>query len=183
MKSNKGITLIALIITIIVMSILVGVVVQVVIKSNLLGTAKMAGDKYKSAYEDESKMSKITIDGKEYASLEDYIKEASWDGETTEFPELRKNETTGKFDWYIYNAQQLKFLANFVNQTLTAADEKLILDKNTTKEEIEITTDTTIYLMDDINLGATFDENGKLTSGKEWIPIGVTAVKKIKRYI
>ena len=61
-----------------------------------------------------------------------------WDGETTELPELRKNETTGKFDWYIYNVQQLKFLANFVNQTLTAADEQLILDKNTTKEEIEI---------------------------------------------
>ena len=70
---NKGITLIALIITIIVMLILVGVVVTVVIQSNLLGTAKTAGDKYKTAYEDESNMSEVTINGEKYASIEDYI--------------------------------------------------------------------------------------------------------------
>ena len=46
MRKNQGITLIALIITIIVMLILVGVVVQVVIQSDLLGTAKNAGDEY-----------------------------------------------------------------------------------------------------------------------------------------
>ncbi len=179
MRKEKGITLIALIITIVVMLILVAVSINVIVNSNLIGHAEKTGDKYKMAYEDESKMSKVTINGKEYASLEDYTKEKLWDGETTELPELRKNETTGKFDWYIYNVQQLKFLANFVNQTLTAADEQLILDKNTTKEEIEITTDTTIYLMADINLGATFDENGKLTSGKEWIPIGLTKNQRL----
>ena len=70
---NKGITLIALIITIIVMLILVGVVVTVVIQSNLLGTAKTAGGKYKTAYEDESNMSEVTINGEKYASIEDYI--------------------------------------------------------------------------------------------------------------
>ena len=72
-NKEKGITLIALIITIIVMLILVGVVVTVVIQSNLLGTAKTAGDKYKTAYEDESNMSEVTIDGKKYASIEDYL--------------------------------------------------------------------------------------------------------------
>ena len=46
MRKNQGITLVALIITIIVMLILVGVVVQVVIQSDLLGTAKNAGDEY-----------------------------------------------------------------------------------------------------------------------------------------
>ena len=46
MRNNQGITLIALIITIIIMLILVGVVVQVVIQSDLLGTAKNAGDEY-----------------------------------------------------------------------------------------------------------------------------------------
>ena len=70
---NEGITLIALIITIIVMLILVGVVVTVVIQSDLLGTAKTAGDKYKIAYEDESNMSEVTINGEKYASIEDYI--------------------------------------------------------------------------------------------------------------
>ena len=72
-KNEKGITLIALIITIIVMLILVGVVVTVIIQSNLLGTAKTAGDKYKTTYEDESNMSQITVDGKKYDSIEDYL--------------------------------------------------------------------------------------------------------------
>ena len=72
-NKEKGITLIALIITIIVMLILVGVVVTVVIQSNLLGTAKTAGAKYKTAYEDESNMSEVTINGEKYASIEDYL--------------------------------------------------------------------------------------------------------------
>ena len=72
-NKEKGITLIALIITIIVMLILVGVVVTVVIQSNLLGTAKTAGDKYKKAYEDESDMSEVTINGEKYDSIEDYL--------------------------------------------------------------------------------------------------------------
>ncbi len=72
-NKEKGITLIALIITIIVMLILVGVVVTVVIQSNLLGTAKTAGDKYKTAYEDESNMSEVTINGEKYDSIEDYL--------------------------------------------------------------------------------------------------------------
>ena len=74
-NKEKGITLIALIITIIVMLILVGVVVTVVIQSNLLGTAKTAGDKYKTAYEDESNMSEVTINGKKYGSIEEYMEE------------------------------------------------------------------------------------------------------------
>ena len=73
MRREKGITLIALIITIIVMLILVGVVVQVVIQSDLLGMAKTTGDKYKLAYEEESKISGVTINGKEYGSIEDYL--------------------------------------------------------------------------------------------------------------
>ena len=75
MRKNQGITLIALIITIIVMLILVGVVVTVVIQSDLLGTAKTAGDKYKTAYEEESKMSEVTINGKQYGSIEEYMEE------------------------------------------------------------------------------------------------------------
>mgnify|MGYP002564649527 CR=1 FL=1 len=55
------------------MLILVGVVVQVVIQSDLLGTAKTAGDKYKTAYEEESNMSQIEINGKKYDSIEDYL--------------------------------------------------------------------------------------------------------------
>ena len=75
MKRNKGITLIALIITIIVMLILVAVSVNVLIKSNLIGTAENTVDKYKTASEEEAKGGTIEINGKKYASIEEYIKE------------------------------------------------------------------------------------------------------------
>ena len=47
-------------------------------------------------------------------------------------------------------------------------------DKNVTVEDIAITEETTIYLMNDLDLGARFDENGKLTLGVEWVPVGKT---------
>ena len=73
MKRNKGITLIALIITIIVMLILVAVSVNVIIKSNLIGTAEKATNKYKTASEEEGNSGVIEINGKKYASAEDYL--------------------------------------------------------------------------------------------------------------
>ena len=185
MKNTKGITLIALIITIIIMLILVAVSISVALNTGLFKSAGDATKGWKTAQDNEKNIGngKITINGKEYNGFDDYIKQevpSNWDGENTEIPEIKKNTETDKFEWYIYNAEQMKFLANFVNQTLTERDEQLILDKNTTKDEIAIAEDTTIYLMDDINLGATFDENGKLISGKEWIPIGLTAAQKLK---
>ena len=53
MRKNKGITLIALIITIIVMLILVAVSVNVLINSNIIGQAEKAAKGYKTAYERE----------------------------------------------------------------------------------------------------------------------------------
>ena len=70
---NKGITLVALIITIVVMLILVAVSVNVIIKSNLIGIAEKTVDKYKTASEEEANGGTIEINGKEYASIEDYI--------------------------------------------------------------------------------------------------------------
>ena len=95
MRKKQGITLVALIITIIIMLILVGVVVQVVIQSDLLGTAKNAGDEYKMAHEDESGMSEVVINGKKYSSVEEYMEEVNqaivepdniddWEGYTIE---------------------------------------------------------------------------------------------------
>ena len=49
MKNNKGITLVALIITIIVMLILVAVSVGILINSDLLGTAEKAGNAWENA--------------------------------------------------------------------------------------------------------------------------------------
>ena len=56
MKEQKGITLVALIITIVVMLILVAVVVTVVINSGLLNTASEAGQATKNAIQNESTM-------------------------------------------------------------------------------------------------------------------------------
>ena len=70
---NEGITLVALIITIVVMLILVAVSVNVVIKSNLIGTAEKAVDKYNKVAEEEGNSGVIEIDGKKYNSIEDYM--------------------------------------------------------------------------------------------------------------
>jgi len=72
-SKTNGITLVALIITIIVMLILVGVSVQVVINSDLIGTAQDAADRTKTAYLEESTTgSIIEIDDVWYDSMEDY---------------------------------------------------------------------------------------------------------------
>ena len=72
MRKDKGITLVALIITIIVMLILVAVSVNVLIKSDLMGIAEKTTDKYKTAAQEESKGGAIEINGKKYNSIEDY---------------------------------------------------------------------------------------------------------------
>lgn len=73
MKENKGITLIALIITIVVMLILVGITINVVLNSNILGSAKNAGKKWQDEEQKEATESNIIIDGVEYASIEAYL--------------------------------------------------------------------------------------------------------------
>ena len=54
MKDQKGITLVALIITIIVMLILVGVTLTILINSNVIGKAKSAGTQTQTKYNEES---------------------------------------------------------------------------------------------------------------------------------
>ena len=53
MRKNKGITLLALIITIVIMLILVAVSVNIIINSNIIGQAEKAAKGYKTAYEQE----------------------------------------------------------------------------------------------------------------------------------
>ncbi len=76
LREKKGITLIALIITIIVMLILVGVSIQIVVNSNLFNTAKSAGEQTESKYEEDKTFGdNITINGKDYSNLNDYMGE------------------------------------------------------------------------------------------------------------
>ena len=75
MKSNKGITLIALVITIIVMLILVVVTIRISTKGGLFDYAGKAARETKDAIADETDIAngKITIGGVKYNSIEDYI--------------------------------------------------------------------------------------------------------------
>ena len=75
MRKNKGITLIALIITIVVMLILVAVSVNIIINSNIIGQAEKAAEGYKTAYEQEANGGEIEINGKKYGSVEEYLAE------------------------------------------------------------------------------------------------------------
>ena len=76
MKKNKGITLVALIITIVVMLILVAVSINILVNSNLIGHAEKTGDAYAGAIKNEEKLGNdgITVNGKRYANLEDVAK-------------------------------------------------------------------------------------------------------------
>ena len=81
MKNQKGITLIALIITIIVMLILVAVTISMAVNGGLFGYAGNAASETKTALEDEKNLGdgsvEATIDGYSFSSMEDieqYIK-------------------------------------------------------------------------------------------------------------
>ena len=68
MKGQKGITLVALVITIIVMLILVGVSITVALNGGLFNTAKDAANKTQEAINSESKLDsgKVTVNGEEH---------------------------------------------------------------------------------------------------------------------
>ena len=173
LRNKKGITLIALVVTIVVLLILAGISISLIVdKNGIIQKSKDARRVTKEAAKNElDNMNRLIEDMNDAAP--------EWRGTTTELPEFKNNETTNKFDWYIYNEPQMKFFANFVNKTLTAQDEKLMSDKNVTAEDIAITEETTIYLMNDLDLGARFDENGKLTLGVEWVPVGKNTANKL----
>ena len=72
-EKNKGITLIALIITIILMLILVGVSVSILINSNLIGAAEKTATAYNQATQKETTLEGLAVNNK---TLEEYINKA-----------------------------------------------------------------------------------------------------------
>ena len=72
-KEEKGITLVALIITIVVMLILVAVSVNVIVNSDLIGHAEKTGDAYRNAIAKEEAYNPSIGNGK---TLKDYMKDA-----------------------------------------------------------------------------------------------------------
>ncbi len=94
-EKNKGITLIALIITIIVMLILVGVSVSILINSNLIGAAEKTATAYEEARRKEANSEGITINGKtinEYMSID---WEAAKAKATSKHPAQKNTEDIG----------------------------------------------------------------------------------------
>ena len=71
---NKGITLIALIITIMIMLILVGVSIAILISSDLIDKAQEAGEETKTAYEQEQALGKsLDVGGVKYNGINEYV--------------------------------------------------------------------------------------------------------------
>ena len=75
-REEKGITLVSLIITIVVMLILVAVRINVIVNSNLIGYSEKTGDAYSGTIKNEENFGNdgITVNGKRYASVEDVAK-------------------------------------------------------------------------------------------------------------
>ena len=85
MKKNKGITLIALVITIIVMLILVVVTIRISTKGGLFDYAGKAARETKDAIADEKDIAdgKITIGGVKYNSIDEYLAKDKTEAITT----------------------------------------------------------------------------------------------------
>ena len=78
MRKNKGITLIALVITIIVMLILVAVTINMAINGGLFGYAGNASAETKNAINSEKQLGEngaVSVDNEEYSSIDDYVTE------------------------------------------------------------------------------------------------------------
>lgn len=73
MKNQKGITLVALIITIVVMLILVAVTVAVVVNSDLIGHTEKAGKAYEDADDRLNTVGSDKIISNNSASVENYM--------------------------------------------------------------------------------------------------------------
>lgn len=85
-----------------------------------------------------------------------------WDGTSKSKPTADESK-----NWHIYTPEEMKYFEEFVNGKLT--DEE--------KEGLEITDSTIVYLENDIDMGAR-QENGVLTAGIAWDPIGVDKAGK-----
>lgn len=113
-----------------------------------------------------------------------------WEG-TTSSPECPKfKEENGVWNWYIYNADQLRFLQEYVNNGNSLTGDvrnltQIVTDAGYEAEDVTIVDDTTkVYLMNNIDLGAREGTNGTTEEERwaneengnaeyKWTPIGV----------
>jgi len=164
----NGITLVALIITIIVMLILVGVSIQVVINSNLIGTAQDAADRTETQYLEESKAgSLIEIEGKKYLSIEDY------EAGIERAPDIMEGEGTEANPYTIDSIEALVQFAHSVTNGKTYEGEYVKLTRNLDFKSADsyLNANRTDYA----EYGYTGNLMTALTTGEGWQPIGNSA--------
>ena len=153
---NEGITLVALIITIVVMLILVAVSVNILIKSNLIGTAEKAVDKYNKVAEEEGNSGVIEINGKKYNSIEDYM------AGKEKLPDIKAGEKASKNSNYNGAVIPAGFtVSKAEGETTIDGGLVIYLINDKTEEEIKKLTWTGTELE---NLKKTYDQF-------VWIPI------------
>ena len=152
-NTAKGITLIALVITIIVMLILVGVTISMAINGGLFGYAKKAAKDTENQKQAEQELSsgKVTVNGKEYDSIDDYLNNRP---QLKDYSEELLDETT----------KVLKENAKYVSDGKTAIIPKgfkIIADENGEKS---------------INAGLVIQDETK--NEYVWIPVDTGKLKR-----
>jgi len=141
LKNSKGITLIALVITIIVMLILVGVSVTVALNGGLFSTAKQASAQTQEERDKEQNLAegKVEIGGVWYNSIEEYTNGKSSGGETEP---TYKESITGL-------AEGVTLVAYENLETEVSADIKEAVDAGkiqaVLKETVTVDEETTTY--------------------------------------
>ena len=207
-EANKGITLIALIITIIVLLILAGVSITILTGEN--GILKQAtnarNENLEASLKEEVQLALQNRKIEEELGKNKSLKEELEKGingnkiveeiyEFTDVYYVTKNDKSitvyedgtiieGKIDiwdgkskskpavdeegnWHIYNTNELKYFADFVNGNLTEEE----------KGTLQINATTIVYLEKDLDLGAR-QVDGILKSGEKWLPIGKDSSNK-----
>ena len=228
-NKSAGITLIALVVTIIVLLILAGISIQMLTGNNgiltkageakektgtvglteevqialmekqidsSIGTdSKTLRERIESGISDAKIEEIIGTDGtSKYTDVyyvkkgNDYVtvyedgdieegKSEIWDGKKISCPKFK--EENGVWNWYIYTPSQLKFLADFVNngdgQNLPEELKDYVTEAGYKQEDVKMSTDTTIHLMKNLDLGAR-QKDGTKTIGEAWNPIGKKSV-------
>ena len=207
--NQKGITLIALVVTIVVLLILAGVSINALFGNNgIISRAKDAKNVTNlSSLKDEigiviqsrniNKMAGLPVGSfkeelengisgnktveaignigdtcyvtREEATVTVYDNGDIIDGKADIWDGTNKNKPTAdkSKNWHIYTPEEMKYFEEFVNGKLTEEE----------KEGLEITDSTIVYLENDIDMGAR-QENGVLTAGTAWDPIGKDDIGK-----
>lgn len=94
-----------------------------------------------------------------------------WDGQKIECPQFKD------FNWYISTCGQLKFLEEYVNngKTLTTRQVGLLSEKGYKQEDVKMDSETKIFLMNNLDLGARKSNeswNTDYNNMRKWNPIG-----------